>query len=506
MIAKTYGCTILGLKTSRVEVEAGIYGGLPEFLLVGLPDASVRESRERVRAAILSAGFRWPARRTIVNLAPADLRKEGGGLDLAVAAGLLAATGQLPQELALEDYIFIGELSLDGSVRATKGVLSAALSLGQDSRKRFLVVPAENYAEASCGSDRVIPLERLEQLSRLPWRKTAVLRKEGFFLKLPREPEEEKTAASAEKTADLRMVRGQLQARRALELAACGGLSLLLIGPPGCGKSLLARCLPSILPPLEEEEALLVNRIYSSAGFLTASRPWISRRPFRSPHCTVTRAGLLGGGQPFFPGEISLAQHGVLYLDELPELDRNVLEGLRQPLEEGRITLRRAWGTVTMPASFQLVASANPCPCGFYGDGRVECRCSEYQLRRYRARLSGPLLDRMDMIVRLPRLGPELYERGDVPESSAPVAARVLKAREFGKSLKLQIPWSLEALQKQLSPSASRLAAAAYEERRMTARGYYRLLKLSRTVGDLAGEEIIREEHLAEALHFRQDI
>ncbi|MEA4891458.1 MAG: ATP-binding protein [Peptococcaceae bacterium] len=535
MIAKVYSCTILGLQVSAVEVEAGVYGGLPEFLLVGLPDAAVRESRERVRAALVSSGYRWPARRLIVNLAPADLRKEGGGLDLAVAAGILTATEQLGQD-GMEEYVFMGELSLDGSLRPTRGVLPAALSLAGVTR-RFLVVPEENYAEACRGTVQVIPLAHLSQLRELTARKKAV--ESGILGAGPagklffgrdkaegacgQEKDEagdkEKEGArgrkegrikSAEKsagfTADLTMVRGQLQARRALELAAAGNLSLMLLGPPGCGKSLLARCLPSILPPLDQEEALMVNRIYSSAGLLTPDKPWISERPFRSPHCGITKAGLLGGGQPFLPGEISLAQHGVLYLDELPELDKNVLESLRQPLEEGRITLRRAWGSVTMPASFQLVASANPCPCGFYGDGRVECRCSDFQLRRYRARLSGPLLDRLDMIVHVPRLGPELFQdREALPETSAAVAARVARVRQIQKARGPKAALTIKDLQDQLAGPAKKLAALAYEERLMTARGYYRLLLLSRTVSDLAEEEKISQASLAEALQYRQE-
>ena len=522
MIAKVYSCTILGLAVSAVEVEAGVYGGLPEFLLVGLPDAAVRESRERVRSALTSSGYRWPARRVIVNLAPADLRKEGGGLDLAVAVGVLAASEQLVLP-DIEQFVFWGELSLDGSLRSTRGALPAALALSED-WGRCLVVPEENYDEARRGMDRVIPLRHLRELARLTELKSRA-ESGGFVGRLrPAEPgassaepgaapailpegfSHSRGLAAPAPFADLRLVRGQLQARRALELAAAGGHSLLLLGPPGCGKSLLARCLPTILPPLEEAEALMVNRIYSAAGLLTRERPWISQRPFRSPHCGITKAGLLGGGRPFLPGEVSLAQHGVLYLDELPEVGRGALEGLRQPLEEGRITLRRAWGAVTMPAAFQLVASANPCPCGYYGDSRQICRCGDYQLRRYRARLSGPLLDRLDMIVNVPRLGAALFrEDNGAPEGSAPVAKRVARARLFCRESGFGAEESIEEARRRLSAGAARLAALAYEERGMSARGYFRLLRLAGTAANLAGEGEISEDSLAEALQYRQE-
>ncbi|MDR1192573.1 MAG: ATP-binding protein [Peptococcaceae bacterium] len=541
MIAKVYACALLGLEALPVEVEAGIYGGLPDLILVGLPDAVIRESRERVRSAVVNAGYKWPGRRTLINLAPAHLRKEGSGFDLAVAVALLKAAGQLPA-LDTSGLLFLGELSLNGSLRGTKGVLAVALAMERWPDK-ILVVPEENRLEALQGTSRVMVLTGLAQLRDEGYMRRSMAAAESGELAeggaqaagaegagvvsgagagraagaaasaapAPGSDAGSRGAAAggqrpaAEYAWDLSLVKGQLQARRALELAAAGQHNLLLVGPPGSGKSLLARCLPSILPPPCRDETLAINRIYSVAGLLSPERPWISQRPFRSPHSGISQAGLLGGGWPVRPGEISLAHNGVLYLDELPELDRSCLESLRQPLEEGQITISRVWGSVTLPARIQLVASANPCPCGYYGDGRTPCRCSDYELRRYQNRLSGPLLDRMDMIVSVPRLKGENLSDGQAEsEGSAAVAARVARAWEIRRARGQAAPLALAELRRQMTKAAGKFAIACYEEENLTARGYYRMLLLGRTIADLAGADSIDDACLAEALQYRQ--
>ena len=515
MIAKVCAFTLQGLDALPVEVEAGVYNGLPDLTVVGLPDAVLRESRERVRSAVVNSGYQWPVRRMLVNLAPAHIRKEGSGLDLAVGVSLLKASGQLPG-LDTEALVFAGELSLDGSLRGTRGILAAALSMEQWPDK-VLAVPADNREEAMRGTGRVLALESLAQLSdeglieRMIKEAMSVTSDTGGAIGvgvlLMDEASETREAKVGDENAllwDLRMVKGQNKAKRALELAAAGGHHLLLTGPPGSGKSLLARCLQGILPPMKEEEMLEVNRIYSAAGLLGPDNPWISQRPFRSPHAGVTKAGLLGGGVPFRPGETSLAHRGVLFIDELPEMDRNCLESLRQPLEEGQITLSRAWGSVTLPARIQLVASANPCPCGYYGVYPPKCRCLEHEIRRYQNRFSGPLLDRMDMVVNVPRPDAEsLTAFASDEESSWIVAKRVAEVWRRREASDRKEIRDLEDLRKHLSPKSKKWAALAYEENQLTARGYFRMLLLARTVADLDGEEVVNVHALAEALEYR---
>ncbi|MEL7622876.1 MAG: YifB family Mg chelatase-like AAA ATPase [Clostridiales bacterium] len=510
MIAKIYAFTLLGLEALPVEVEAGVYNGLPDLTVVGLPDTVLRESRERVRSAIVSSGYQWPSRRMLVNLAPAHLRKEGSGLDLAVAVSLLKASGQLPG-LDTGKLVFAGELSLDGTLRGSRGILPAALSMELWPEK-ILVVPAVNQEEAGQGSNRTLALSSLSELrNSAGWRRR--------LQEVDQRPFQSPKTMAGPATAglppplsiepisqwDLSMVIGQNKARRSLELAAAGSHNLLLLGPPGSGKSLLAKCLQGILPPLGGEEMLEVNRIYSAAGLLTPDMPWISRRPFRNPHASVTRAGLLGGGNPFRPGETSLAHQGVLFIDELPEMNRGCLESLRQPLEEGTLTISRSWGSITLPAKIQLVASANLCPCGYFGDRQKKCRCRDDEIRRYQNRFSGPLLDRMDIIVNVPRLeAASLHSGSRFQEPSAAVAARVAAARQKRQTGVDRGEYSLEKLQQQLTKAGRVWALGAYEDYQLTARGYYRLLLLARTIADLAGEEGINAAFLAEALEYRR--
>ena len=520
MIAKVRAFTLQGLDALPVEVEAGVYQGLPDLTVVGLPDAVLRESRERVRSGIVNAGYQWPTRRMLINLAPAHIRKEGSGLDLAVAVSLLKASGQLP-DLDTEELVFAGELSLDGSLRSSRGILAAALAMEQWPDK-VLAVPADNREEAMRGTGRVLALRSLAQL-----RDTDEMMRRIRIARLGKALIEGQCSCDASAEAkqntrdrhqgpegisspnenvlwDLRMVKGQQKAKRALELAAAGGHHLLLLGPPGSGKSLLARCLQGILPPMRKEEMLEVNRIYSAAGLLGADTPWIVRRPFRSPHAGVTKAGLLGGGIPFRPGEVSLAHRGVLFIDELPEMDRNCLESLRQPLEEGCITLSRAWGSINLPARIQLVASANPCPCGYYGEYPPKCKCLDYEIRRYQNRFSGPLLDRMDMVVQVPRLEAEnLTDHSPSGEDSYTVADRVAQVWRKRQEEERKEARDLESLRRQLTPDSKKWALSAYEDHQLTARGYYRMLLLARTIADINEEEAICVSSLAEALEYR---
>lgn len=516
MIAKVSAFTLQGLDAAPVEVEAGVYRGLPDLTVVGLPDAVLRESRERVRSAVVNSGYQWPARRMLVNLAPAHIRKEGSGLDLAVGVSLLKASGQLPW-LNTEELVFAGELSLDGSLRSTRGILAAALSMDLWPDKA-LVVPADNREEALRGTGRVLALESLAQFRDMDTIRRRI--DEALKGRLKSDDaggaEEVKKGAAPDRPGDrpagaegdppvwdLSMVKGQYKAKRGLELAAAGGHHLLLLGPPGSGKSLLARCLQGILPPMRRDEMQEVNRVYSAAGLLSPDMPWIRRRPFRSPHAGVTKAGLLGGGVPFRPGEVSLAHRGVLFIDELPEMDRNCIESLRQPLEEGKIILSRAWGSVLLPARIQLVASANPCPCGYYGEYPPKCKCQDYEIRRYQNRFSGPLLDRLDMVIQVPRLQAEALADGrEAGEDSGAVAARV--ARVWQKRQEEDGGGAdPEGLQRRMTAKGKAWALAAYEKNRLTARGYYRMLLLARTVADLNGEDAISAASLAEALEYR---
>jgi magnesium chelatase family protein len=493
MLATARTFTLDGIAARPVRVEVDVHRGLPAFWVVGLPDAAVREARERVRAALVNCGFEFPLRRIVANLAPANLRKAGPGLDLAIAVALLTASEQLSWA-ALPRLAMVGELALDGSVRPVSGVLAiaeAAQRLGADA----VVVPAENGPEAALvGEIDVIPLESLAQLPALAAGDWAPQRPKP--MRLPLTP--------PRGGPDLADLRGQPHLRYAMEVAAAGGHSLLMIGPPGAGKSLAAGRLPSIMPPLASEEALEVARIASACGRL-GGRP--GGRPFRSPHHTVTTAGLVGGGNPPGPGEATLAHRGVLFLDELCEFRRDALEALRAPLEDGWVSIARAGSARRLPCRFMLVAAANPCPCG-RGEADPECSCGPLDVRRYQGRLSGALADRIDVLVAIRQ--PSAREIGGGPgEPSAPVRERVVVARESqerrlgpGRCNGEMTP--AEARECVLSDGAAALLAETYSRRRLSGRGHDRVLRLARTVADLAGAETIERDQMAQALQLRR--
>jgi magnesium chelatase family protein len=494
-LATVYSRAQNGLDADAVSVEVHLSPGLPGLSIVGLPEAAVRESRDRVRAAILNTGYQFPNRRITVNLAPADLPKEGGRFDLPIALGILAASSQIPPQ-SLDNLEVLGELSLTGEIRPVRGVLPAAIKCSKTGRR--LLVPEANAAEAQFASR--CEVATANQLGAL----CAVLHNGGLSSLPP-----PAASANAWTVPDLAEVRGQFQAKRALEIAAAGGHSLLMSGPPGSGKSMLASRLPGILPPLEEPEAIEVAAVasISLAGF--NPQDW-GRRPYRAPHHTASGVALVGGGSTPRPGEITLAHHGVLFLDELPEFDRHVLEVLREPLESGQITVSRAARQVDFPARFQLIAAMNPCPCGYLGDSTGRCRCTPDQVGRYRGRLSGPLLDRIDLQVFVPRLEPaELTaEKAPAAEPSEQVRQRVIQARQrqlarAGKPNAALTPAELER-DGALEPAARQLLGTALTRLSLSARAYHRVLKVARTIADLAAAEVVSTTHVAEALRYRQ--
>lgn len=505
MLAKVLSCATIGLEGVLVEVEVatGSPHGNPGIVVVGLPDAAVQESRERVRAAIRSSGGRVPGGRIIVNLAPADIRKEGPAYDLPIAVGLLMAGGALITDL--DDAIVVGELSLDGAVRHTTGILPmVALAAREGMRRAF--VPAEDADEAALveGID-VFPVDSLAGLVKHLNGQAPIPPYRG----VPVEPDDLPSTAT-----DFAVVRGQEHVKRGLEVAAAGAHNVLLSGPPGTGKTLLARALPSILPPLEREDAIEVTKIFSVAGMLPSGKPLVRERPFRSPHHTVSYAGLVGGGRFPRPGEISLAHRGVLFLDELPEFGQNVLEVLRQPLEDRVVTISRASGAITYPASFILVAAMNPCPCGYNGDPERECTCSAGSIARYQKRISGPLLDRIDIHLDVPRVEYEKLADRRAGEASTTIRQRVEDARERqrsrlgGTGLRTNADMGPREVQRhcRLDESSEALMRTAMRQLQLSARSYHRILKLARTIADLAGEADVRSHHLAEALQYRPKV
>ena len=505
MLAKVSSCAVVGLGGEVVEVEVDISQGLPAFSIVGLPDAAVQEAKERVRSAVRNSGHDFPLKRITVNLAPADLRKEGPAYDLPIAVGILMASGQVPASDNVA--VYLGELSLDGQLRHTTGVLPM-VALARDHGFEAVFVPAGDAAEASLiDGVRVMPVSALGDL-------TSHLRAVQPIA--PFVPTEQRTSPQTPDAdiVDFRHIRGQEHVKRALEVAAAGGHNVLMTGPPGAGKTLLTRAMPGILPAMTPQEALEVTKIYSVAGLLPQDTPMVQRRPFRAPHHTVSHAGLVGGGRNPRPGEITLSHRGVLFLDELPEFPHSVLESIRQPMEDGVVTVSRAQGTVTFPANFMMVAAMNPCPCGFYGDPTKHCSCSPSTVTRYQHRISGPLLDRIDIFVDVPRVEYDKLTDEVATESSGEVSERVEASRtrqhlRFSESRLVcnaeMGPLEVrEFCQHRLEEGATSLLRMAMNQLSLSARAFHRVLKLARTIADLSASDVITMADLAEALQYRQ--
>jgi magnesium chelatase family protein len=501
MLSRVLSSAVIGIEAYVVEVEVDISQGLPAFATVGLPEGAVKESKERVKAAIKNSGYYFPSDRITVNLAPADIKKEGSSFDLPMAVGILGATGLIPPDKS-KDLVCLGELALDGMVRPVRGVLPIAIE-ARNLGMRGIVLPKENAPEAAVvGGINIHPVSHLGEA-------VGFLRGETEVPAF--QPADGAGFQPPVYDTDFKDVRGQEHAKRALEIAAAGSHNLVMIGPPGSGKTMLARRLATILPPLGFEESLETSKIYSIMGMMPKDRGLITQRPFRAPHHTISDAGLIGGGQNPRPGEVSMAHNGVLFLDELPEFKKNVLEVLRQPMEEGNVTISRAASSVTYPARFMLVAAMNPCPCGFLGDPRRQCTCNSLQIQRYRSRVSGPLLDRIDMHLEVPSV-PYKDLSGTVEEErSGCILERVENARKFqaerfgDEPIYTNSGMSSRHIRKycQVDEQSHTLLEQAMDRFGMSARALARILKISRTIADLAGSADITFDHVAEAVQYR---
>jgi len=512
MLARVFSCGVIGLDGVIIEVEVDSSNGQSKVLIVGLPDAAVQESRERVQSAIKNSGFTFPRKRVTINLAPADVRKEGPAYDLPIAVGVLAASQQI-NPVKLQKSLVVGELSLDGTLRHVRGVLPMAALARQEGFHR-LIVPKMDAEEAALIPDlEIIAVESLRELA--DW-----LRGE-IEIEIPK-PSFALDEALLQYQTDFQEIKGQEHVKRALEVAAAGGHNVLMVGPPGSGKTLMARALPSIMPTMTIDEALDVTRIYSVADQLPSDTPLMRSRPFRSPHHTISHAGLVGGGNWPHPGEISLAHRGVLFLDELPEFGSRVLEVMRQPMEDKVVTISRAQGSLTFPANFQLIGAMNPCPCGFYGDPVKPCTCALGMVQKYQKRISGPMLDRFDIHVEVPRVEYDKLTNQRLGESSAIIRERVETARKRQILRFAQNGKNSEENQKpllmtsnadmgvgeirkfcHLDDAGETLMRAAMRQLQLSARAFHRVLKIARTIADLAGSELIAPNHLAEALQYR---